>query len=328
MFIIANLLIKWLINHAFCLFRLHFTANRFCHYTVAVKLWRNLPFGSWQEYECLKVCASSLRAHRIGLFRLHDRPETSEGGPVMTRNFMLRCAVTLALLGGSTALAAKTIIVKSAGPSATAYPPGKPLAETARLALKAGDTITILDAKGTRVFRGPGNFAIAGNATATVMGGNIMQNTGARQIRTGAVRGGGGMRMSRPANIWMIDISKSGTVCYNGTEAVRLWVPRGAGAPAMTLTRLSDNKSVPLALRAGQMIASWPVAEMPLTNGAQFRIAGNGAAIPVTLKFASVGGAQGLDGTAAALISAGCMAQLDHLIEPTAIVTLDEESEG
>ena len=61
---------------------------------------------------------------------------------------------------------AAPLVVRSAGPSAKAYPPGRAVGENAPLILKAGDVVTVLAASGARTLRGPGSFRIAAGATA------------------------------------------------------------------------------------------------------------------------------------------------------------------
>lgn len=223
---------------------------------------------------------------------------------------------------------AETIVVKSTGPSARAYPPGKSIPDNSKVALKAGDSVTILDGRGTRVLKGPGVFATTASTATSSTIGALLRNTGTRQVRTGAVRGTGSEAV-RPPNVWLIDSSKSGTVCVAGTETVSLWAPPHEEVASLTLTRLSDGKSIPLSLRPGQSVKAWPTADMPITDGSQFRVSGDGIANPVTLRFAALGpNPQGLEGTAAALIKAGCTAQLDLLIETVAVPSDEETPAG
>lgn len=231
-------------------------------------------------------------------------------------------AFALASAGGALA---ETIVVKSSGPSTRLYPPGKSIPDNSKVPLKAGDSVTILDGRGTRVLKGPGVFATTASTATPSTIGALLRNTGTRQVRTGAVRGTGSETV-RPPNVWLIDSSKSGTVCVAGTETVSLWAPPHEQPASLTLTRLSDGKSIPIALRAGQSVKAWPTADLPITNGSQFRVSGDGMTNPVTLHFAALGpNPQGLEGTAAALIKAGCTAQLDLLIETVAVPS-DEES--
>ena len=223
----------------------------------------------------------------------------------------------LLALSASGAAMAETIVVKSVGPSARAYPPGKSIPDNSSVALKAGDNVTILDGRGTRVLKGPGTFATTASTATGSSFNALLRNTGTRQVRTGAVRGlGATATVARPPNVWLIDASKSGTVCVAGSESVSFWMPAHEAATSVTLTRVSDGKSMPLALRPLQSVKVWPLADLPIGNGDQFKVSRDGSASPVTLRFAKLGpNPQGLDGTAAALIKAGCTAQLDLLIE-------------
>lgn len=244
-----------------------------------------------------------------------------------TRKPLVCLAAAVALASAAGALA-ETIVVKSTGPSAKAYPPGRSIPDNSKVALKAGDSITILDGRGTRVLKGPGVFATTASTATSSTIGALLRNTGTRQVRTGAVRGTGAETV-RPPNVWLIDSSKSGTVCVAGTEAVSLWVPPHEEAASLTLTRLSDGKSVPIVLRAGQSVKAWPTIDLPIASGSQFRVSGDGMTNPVTLRFAALGpNPQGLEGTAAALIKAGCNAQLDLLIETVAVPSEEDSPAG
>jgi hypothetical protein len=221
--------------------------------------------------------------------------------------------------------AAQTLVVRSSGPSMAAYPAGKSLANNAKLSLKAGDSVTVLDAQGTHVFKGPGVYSASGS-TASSFVASVLNNSGKRQVRTGAVRGG--MKMDRPANVWMVDASKSGTVCYAGTQKVALWLPRRANSGTMSLTRVSDGKSVPLTLMDGQAILRWPVETFPIADGDSFRLEGGGLTEPTTLRFASVGAdAQLPQKMVSAMIRVGCTDQLDVLIATTEVAPEEEEGE-
>jgi hypothetical protein len=240
----------------------------------------------------------------------------------------LKTAAAIALSASGFAVA-QTIVVKSAGPSAKAYPPGKSIAVNSNVALKTGDTLTILDGRGTRVLKGPGTFSTTSSTATASSYGSLLRNTGTRQVRTGAVRGITGGPAVRPPNVWLIDASKSGTVCVAGTEAVSLWMPAHQAETAITVTRVSDGKSVPLTLRAMQSVKAWPATEFPINNGDQFRVAMAGMSNSSLITFAKLGpNPQGLEGTAAALIKAGCNAQLDLLIETVSASSVEDGTAG
>lgn len=218
--------------------------------------------------------------------------------------------------------AAETIVVRSSGPSAGAYPPGRAIGDNRKLALKAGDTIIILDGRGTRTLRGPGVFdTTAGastNSTNSTVG-TLLRNTGTRQVRTGAVRGAGTAQGTiRSPNIWFVDVSKSATVCLADAGNVSLW--RADTSAEQKLTVAGGGKSLSFDWAKGMSVKVWPTDQMPVVAGTQYTISGTGMAAPTTLKFALLGpNPQGLEGTAAALIQNGCNTQLDLLIETVAL---------
>lgn len=234
-------------------------------------------------------------------------------------NKTLACATAaMALLSADVAVAnAKAIVVKSSGPSAKAYAPGKTIADNSTVTLKAGDVLTILDGQGTRVLRGPGTFSTtASTQTASNMA-SVLKNTGTRQVRTGAVRGAVSEAPVRPTNVWLVDTTKTATVCVADTSAASLWNPTGENGGSITLTRVSDGKSVSVPMRPMQSVKAWPTADLPITDGAQYKVARDGAAgTPVTIKFATMGANPlGVENTIAGFVKAGCNAQLDLLVE-------------
>src|SRR5215210_4460563 len=111
----------------------------------------------------------------------------------------LLLAVASAALLVSTSTAAAVLVVRSSGPSAPAYPPGKALPDTHVLKLKATDSIVLLDSRGTRTLRGPGSFSVLASATpAGATTGSA--GTSARRVRLGAVRGAG------TRSVWQADL--------------------------------------------------------------------------------------------------------------------------
>ena len=76
-------------------------------------------------------------------------------------------AAALIAAAGSSAALADVLVVRASGPSAKAYPAGKTIADNARIALQAGDSLVLLDSRGTRVLRGPGSFTPNGPAQAS-----------------------------------------------------------------------------------------------------------------------------------------------------------------
>lgn len=213
----------------------------------------------------------------------------------------------------STSSWAAVLVVRSSGPSASAYPPGKALPDNHVLKLKASDTIVLLDARGTRTLQGPGNFGVSANsapaATASAAG------TSARRVRLGAVRGAG------TRSVWQADLGHSGNVCIANPADLGLWRPDSAGEAKATLTDATSGKSADVAFAAGQSVASWP-SSLPANSGAKIAVTGLGAPTNITLRVLSPI-PSGLEAMAQGLIRANCEAQLDVLID-----TFSARSEG
>jgi len=226
-------------------------------------------------------------------------------------------AGVLALASHASAEAA-TIVVRSNGPSAASYPPGKPLT-AGQITLKAGDSVTVLDAKGTRVLKGPGNVAVSGSGAATVNGiAALIADTGVRQTRTGATRGNGDGK-PHPTNVWMVDASHGGPFCVANAERLSVWRPDNAKAGKLAITRVSDGKTATLNFLAGESIRAWPAEILPVGNGAKFRLdLGTEKVAPTLVARVLPAAPASLDEVASTLVEKGCDGQIDLLVDLTA----------
>lgn len=233
-----------------------------------------------------------------------------------TKKLTALAGAVVALAAADAALAG-TMVIRSTGPSAASYPVGKTLAADAKLTLKPGDLITVLDASGTHVLKGPGQIAVAGSGAATGSGFTaLLANAGARQSRTGATRSAVGGGPARSPNVWYVDASRGGAQCLADTSLTAIWRPDNGMEGSVTLTREGDGKSAVVDFRAGQSVRAWPVDELPVADGARFKIALTGAAAPVTIKVTMVSPANSeLEGVASALLAKGCSNQIDVLVE-------------
>lgn len=223
-------------------------------------------------------------------------------------------AVGVAALVAGTAVAG-TIVIRADGPSKGAFTPGKAL--TGNVILRAGDTLVVLDSRGTRTLTGPANIDINAARTASVAPSalnSLIRNAGARQVRTGAVRGGNVVQASNP-NIWYVDTTRGGTVCLQDASGATLW-RKSMDAPAtLMLTRTADRKAVSLNFAVGQSVRPWPVAELPLATSTEYRLSGPGIVKPVAIRFETVGNPGTTpDAIAAALIAKGCSQQVDMIV--------------
>jgi hypothetical protein len=111
----------------------------------------------------------------------------------------------------STAGVASVVVVKSLGPSAKAYPPGKTLSETAKISLQGGDVLTVIGPASAQTLRGPGNFDAKQVTLASAAG---------QRGRFGALRAS---EVAHNPSIWDIDVSAGGKVCVANPAKLQVW---------------------------------------------------------------------------------------------------------
>ena len=230
----------------------------------------------------------------------------------MARLFL--AAASAAIILSTSAATAAVLVVRSSGPSAATYPPGKALADTHKLNLKASDVVVLLDSRGTRTLQGPGSFSVLASASPAV---GAVRGTGttARRVRLGAVRG------TATRSVWQADLDRSGNVCIANPADLGLYRGNSSGEAKVTMTDAASGKSAEVNFAAGQAIAAWP-STLPATSGAKITVSGLAAPTTLTLKTLTPV-PSGLEGMAQSLIRANCQAQLDVLID-----TFSARSEG
>jgi hypothetical protein len=230
-------------------------------------------------------------------------------------------ALALILGTGATAASADILVVRSTGPSAKMFPPGKSLAENGKITLKASDMLVVLDGRGTRTLRGPGTFAAGAAQPAATRSVQMAAAAPARRARIGAVRSVGTTAPARPGTLWHVDVSKSSNICLADKSNVTLW--RADATKPVTLVVAGAGASPKrVSWPAGQATIGWP-SDVAIIDGADYRLSWDGVATPTIIKFKSLSAKPaGLENTASSLISNGCTAQLDLLIET---VKLPEE---
>ena len=239
----------------------------------------------------------------------------------------IKAGAALALLLAAPALAGP-LVVRAVGPSAAAYKPGTRLAETTPMLLKAGDKVTVLDARGTRSFAGPGSFRLdqASSAATPAAFTELLTQKSERRARIGAVRGAGGTATGTPVppGVWALDAGSSGTVCALDPAKISLWRADPSAAGAVAIRRAAGNiaatvafaSPVTVAFAPGQAVANWPAA-LPVADGDQFRITGAGA--PATLVIRTVAAPAAIDALGAALLDKGCTSQFERLTNVTKV---------
>ncbi|WP_088308724.1 hypothetical protein [Novosphingobium sp. B 225] len=207
------------------------------------------------------------------------------------------------------------IVVASSGPSARQYPAGKKIDVGTAITLQAGDSVTVLDQKGTRVLRGPGTMALgkgASPATGSVFAALTRQRSTAR-VRTGAVRNGAGSGRVRSPNLWYVDLAASGPVCVVDPANVRVWRANSSAKASYGLKGVAGSMAS-ASFAAGDMVAPWDGAKAPVSDGASYAITDSSGKQVAQLRFVVLPAAPtNSEDTAALLIDKGCQAQLDLL---------------
>lgn len=227
-------------------------------------------------------------------------------------------AAALAALSMSSAALAEAIVVRSTGPSASAYPVGRRLPATERVVLRAGDRIVLIGEGPSRTLSGPGNFPVRSseqaNQTNTNTLGRYISATGSTIRRTGAVRGT--TTTASPPNLWVVNIARSGTMCVIDPNNVTLWRADMDEDTLLTVenTAQPDQRST-LAFVQGQNFRRWPADVLPIAAGASYRINGPGMNPAATLNFVTLTSPipDNAESVANLLASNGCMAQLEQL---------------
>lgn len=233
------------------------------------------------------------------------------------RNGAILAAAMLTL---PAAALAQTLVVKSAGPSAGSYPAGRQLAANARVSLRAGDSLTLLDNRGTRTLSGPGVFAVgATNVAANNADSGIAALIGARRVshaRTGAVRGViEDTTPARSPNLWYVDITRTQTACEPDPASVMVWRPDIDADAAYTIKADKTGHKATVKFARGEAVEAWPAA-LPVGDGAAYTLTGPGLAAPVAVTFAKIDAQQPqAEQVATTLIAHRCQAQLDLLVD-------------
>lgn len=216
------------------------------------------------------------------------------------------------------------VVVSVSGPSASAYPVGKKIANNTQITLKAGDVVTVLDRGSTRVLRGAGKFSLGarrrtGNRSAFSA---LTRQRSAQRVRTGAVRGGpGAVSVTRP-NLWYVDVAQSGTHCLANGKNVRLWRSTTEGQITYNVSMGEQSQSV--SFEDGEMVVPLKFDALPFSSGLSYSIgmdgAGSGSGASAVISFVVLDKvSRNAENLAEQLIENGCMSQLDLLASETLV---------
>ncbi|MCK0127655.1 hypothetical protein [Erythrobacter sp. F6033] len=210
------------------------------------------------------------------------------------------------------------VVVKSTGPSSSKYPVGAKVADSATITLKAGDSVTVLTSRGTKVMKGAGTFKVGERPKVTRSRFSALTRTrAANRVRLGSVRGGNDENIV-PTNpsLWYVDVTKPGTICLNSMDTVRFWRPDSASIATYSLTA-PDGVSADITFDAEDSVAPLDPAVMSVSAGGTYSISAPGSeAANVQITFAFIDGEyRRADQMAEALIAAGCTTQVDQMAD-------------
>jgi hypothetical protein len=230
------------------------------------------------------------------------------------RNAFFAAIVTGAALGAATAAEAGVIVAVS-GPSAKTYPVGRKLADNDPIVLQQGDSVTVLDQRGTRVLRGAGSYTLAQQAGPSKSGtfAVLTRQRSAQRMRPGAVRDGETGGPVTSPNLWYVDVGRSGTTCLPASDDVRLWRSTTDGQATYSIRPSAGGAAANVAFADGEMLSAWNNASLPVKDGSSFVLSRAGAP-DETITFRVLGQVPAdPEGLAQKLIESDCKAQLDLL---------------
>lgn len=240
-----------------------------------------------------------------------------------TKTRILNTTLAAALFAGAGAAMAG-VVVKSSGPSASQYPVGKKVEDSATITLKAGDNITVLTSKGTRVMKGAGTFRVGDKPNVTSgRFAALTRKQAARRVRTGAIRGGSTApapvaKAIRP-NLWYVDVSRSGTVCLFDKNTVRLWRPEKDGIATYRVVDTASESSIDVTFDDGESVAALDPARMMVSEGVSYTLAGPEGTDVASVTFVTMDEEYPrADQLAEALVANGCMMQVELMADKLA----------
>lgn len=233
--------------------------------------------------------------------------------------------VALALAGLAPASAlAQAVVVRATGPSAGQFPIGRKLAAGAKVALQAGDVVTVLDQAGSRVLKGKQTFTIDSRVARDGLVGMLSRSlTNPTAVRAGAVRGAVlpmAMAPIVPRSVWIADIDRGGKVCVPQGSGLYLWRGANETRRATLLGETEGGTMVQLLFPPRTSGVGWPSASLPLLTGRSYHITEEGAPADKAVEFEIVSLAPDTvpDNPAdlgAMLLANGCTVQAEALAD-------------
>lgn len=224
-------------------------------------------------------------------------------------------AALLAGLAMVSTAAQAGVVVKASGPSAGQYPVGKKLDDSASISLRAGDSVTVLTANGTKVITGPGQFTVGvrGESKRSTFA-VLTRQAATRQVRTGAVRSGSSTAAPTNPSLWNMDVTQPGKFCLAETARVSFWRPETAEERIYVLGSGESDYLVQLKFPAGAAQASLTAAQLPLDSNRNYRLSSEAGGAPRPVEFVVLEAVpDAADALGALLAEKGCTTQLAML---------------
>lgn len=218
----------------------------------------------------------------------------------------------LALCAGA---AQAGVVVKASGPSAGQYPVGKKLDDASTVSLRAGDSITVLTANGTKVITGPGQFTVGvrGESKRSTFAVLTRQASNTR-VRTGAVRSGASSGPPVNPSLWNMDVTQPGKFCLADASRVTFWRPTTAGERVYVLGSGESDYLVQVKFADGASQASIGGDQLALDANRSYRLSSAAGAPPQPVEFVLLDAVPATaDLLASMLAEKGCTAQLTML---------------
>lgn len=214
------------------------------------------------------------------------------------------------------------VVVSSSGPSASQYPVGRQIGTNDRIVLRDGDTLTVLQNGGTRVFRGAGTYVLsqASASSSNDAFSSLTRQRSAGRARKGAVRGAGEVGPPTKPSLWYVDVAAAGTLCLPDPDNVRLWRAdtQADSTYAITAEGLAEGP-IDATFRAGESLAAWDINHPPVA-GHSYRIGHGSGANAVDMRFVFLDAVPATaEELAGALIANGCTVQLAQLASATEV---------
>lgn len=207
------------------------------------------------------------------------------------------------------------VVVKASGPSAAQYPVGKKLDDAATITLKAGDSVTVLTANGTKVITGAGlhTVGVRGESKRSTFAVLTRQASNAR-VRTGAVRSGASEAAATNPNLWNMDVTKPGKFCLANASPVTFWRPVTSGERVYVLGSGQSDYLVQVKFADGAAQAALTGEQLPLESNGTYRLSSEAGGAPRLVEFVVLDAVPDTaDELGTLLAEKGCEAQLTML---------------